>query len=235
VKLTVLIPAYNEAPTIGQVLAAVDRVVLPDAALEVVVIDDGSTDGTAEEVQRYLNDHPGKPGLMLVRQANGGKGSAIRAGLRQATGDFVIVQDADLEYDPTEFGVLVEAARREGARVVYGSRNQAGGNPRSYFTFYWGGRLLSVAVNLLYGSRLSDYATCYKLIERRLLEELRLSCDGFEFCAEVTAKVLRRGIPIVEVPIRYRPRSIAEGKKIRYRDGLIAFWTFLRIRFQKKM
>ncbi len=232
-KLSVLIPVYNEAATIAAVLEQVTRVDLGETVREVIVVDDGSTDGTAARVQAFIAADPSGGEIRLCRKANGGKGSAIREGLRHAGGDYVLVQDADLEYDPREHARLLHAAVSRGAPVVYGSRNQGGRNPRSSAAFYWGGRLLSVWANVLYGSRLTDYATCYKLLDRHLMEELRLACDGFEFCAEVTAKVLRRGVPIVEIPISYHPRSFAEGKKIRARDGIIAAWTFLRLRFSR--
>lgn len=230
-KLSVLIPVYNEATTIAAVLEQVTRVDLGDIVREVIVVDDGSTDGTAERVRAFIAADPAGSEIQLFRKANGGKGSAIREGLRHAGGDYVLVQDADLEYDPREHVNLLQVAVSRGAPVVYGSRNQGRRNPRSSLAFYWGGRLLSAWANVLFGSRLTDYATCYKLLDRRLMEELQLACDGFEFCAEVTAKVLRRGVSIVEIPISYHPRSFAEGKKIRARDGLIAAWTFLRLRF----
>jgi glycosyltransferase involved in cell wall biosynthesis len=232
-KLSVLIPAYNEAATVAAVLERVTRVGVPGTEIGIVVVDDGSTDGTADRVRAFIATDPAGGRVRLVTQPNGGKGAAIRTGLRQADGDYVLVQDADLEYDPADYARLVTAARDGAASVVYGSRNLHGRNPRSSLMFYWGGRLLSVWANLLYGSRLTDYATCYKLVDRRLMESLGLSCNGFEFCAEITAKVLRRGLAIVEVPVSYAPRSVAEGKKIRARDGLIAAWTFLRIRLAR--
>ncbi len=225
-KISVIVPAYNEAATLEGCLAAIyDR--NPGLDLEVIVVDDGSTDNTPEVLRRFR-----RPGLLAIRhQANRGKGAAIRTGLAVAGGEVVLIQDADLEYDPADYRRLLEPFRSGQAQVVYGSRILNPDNPMSYRRYYWGGRLLSLWTNLLFGSRVTDEPTCYKAFRTELLRSLELRCEGFEFCPEATAKVLRRGIPITEVPIRYHPRSIAKGKKIRWHDGLKALWTLLKLRF----
>ena len=142
----------------------------------------------------------------------------------------LIVQDADLEYDPNDYAVILDRFTDTGVKVVYGSRILGGGS-HSYRRYYWGGRLVTMFANVLYGSHLTDEPTCYKAIRREVLDELELVSKGFEFCPEITAKLLRRGYQIHEVPIRYHPRSFEQGKKISWRDGLIALWTLLRYRF----
>jgi glycosyltransferase involved in cell wall biosynthesis len=226
-QLTIIIPAYNEAATIAE---AIRRVLATGRAEEIVVVDDGSTDGTAEILSRIQNANA--PVVRVLRHAqNRGKGAAIRTGLAIATGDLVLVQDADLEYEPAEYPVLLAPFSDPAVQVVYGSRNLRR-NPHSNFAFYWGGRFLSWVANRLYGSHITDEATGYKVVRTGLLRELHLDSEGFEFCAEVTAKLLRRGVRIREVPISYRPRSRAQGKKIRWYDGLVAVWTLVRLRLK---
>ncbi|HET6372073.1 MAG TPA: glycosyltransferase family 2 protein [Candidatus Polarisedimenticolia bacterium] len=223
--LSVIIPVYNEAATIEEVLRRVRATARPDLQLEIIIVDDASTDGTAEILKRQAG-----AGRLLTQPRNLGKGAAVRAGLASATGDAVVVQDADLEYDPADLLALLEPIRSGGARVVYGSRI-LGRNPHSYLRYYYGGRFLTVLFNVLYGARLTDLTTCYKVFRRETLTALPLNCARFEFCAEVTARLARRRIPIVEVPISYRPRSLSEGKKIRWHDGVVAIWTLVKLRF----
>ncbi len=228
-KTTVIIPVYNEANTLTSCIGAVyDR--NPGRDLEVIVVDDGSTDATSALVKDIR-----RPSLRIFRhEKNLGKGAAIRTGLAAATGDIVLIQDADLEYDPADYSILLKPFSDGSLQVVYGSRSLKAGNFPSYGRFYWGGRFLSWLTNLLFGSSITDEPTCYKAFRTELLRSLDLRCDGFEFCPEVTGKILRRGIRIHEVPISYRPRSIEEGKKIRWHDGLLAIWTLLRIRCSRK-
>jgi glycosyltransferase involved in cell wall biosynthesis len=198
---------------------------------EVIVVNDGSSDRSAEVLERIRSQWPD---IVKVyhHQQNRGKGAAIRTALEHVTGDVVITQDADLEYNPEEYPQLLALFEDPAVQVVYGSRNLRK-NPRSSWSFYWGGRLVSWVANLLYGSDLTDEATGYKLFRTDLLRSLDLQADGFAFCPEVTGKLLRRDMEIHEIPISYDPRRIDEGKKINWRDGLAAIWTLLRQRFSR--
>jgi glycosyltransferase involved in cell wall biosynthesis len=223
-KLSIIIPAYNEEHTLGKVLCDIFALKL-DFDFEVIVVDDGSTDLTASEAQScgfavtYLNQHK-----------NLGKGLAIRRGMKSAKGEFILIQDADCEYDPQDYPALLKPLFSGEAEVVYGSRILKETNKRSYTAFYWGGRLLSWWTNLLYGSCLTDESTGYKAFTSEVLKSLGLSCKGFEFCPEVTARLLLQGKKIVEVPISYYPRTIEDGKKISWKDGVLALWILLKLR-----
>ncbi|MCL4301576.1 MAG: glycosyltransferase family 2 protein [Anaerolineae bacterium] len=225
-NLSVIIPVYNEEATLEEIIT---RVRATGLATEIVIVDDSSSDNSPAILSRLQNG--AMPPLRLLRhERNQGKGAAIRTGLAAVTGDLVLVQDADLEYDPADYPALLAPFTNPEVKVVYGSRNLRR-NGRSSFAFYWGGRLLSVITNLLYGSRLTDEATGYKVFCANLLREIGLEGNGFEFCPEVTGKILRRKIPIYEVPISYYPRTWAEGKKIQWYDGLIAVWNLVKYRF----
>jgi glycosyltransferase involved in cell wall biosynthesis len=225
-KLSIIIPVYNEESTLEEIIG---RVRATRLAHQIIVVDDGSTDASVAILARLRK--ASEPALCLVRhKQNRGKGAAVRTGLAAVTGDLVLVQDADLEYDPADYPALLAPFTDPEVEAVYGSRNLQG-NPKSSFTFYWGGRLLSWVTNWLYGSHITDEATGYKVIKTKLLRDLGLDTDGFEFCPEVTGKLLQRGIPIREVPISYNPRSWQDGKKIQWRDGLIAIWTLIKYRF----
>jgi glycosyltransferase involved in cell wall biosynthesis len=224
--LTVLVPVYNERGTIGDVLRAVQAVPVHK---EVLVIDDGSTDGTRE----YLRDQvDGRQDGVRVHylDRNRGKGAAIRAGIPMISGEFVVIQDGDLEYDPSDFVHILDALRRGDAPVVYGTRFSHGFPPMRLANRCIN-RILAAMVRVLYGAPLTDEATCYKAFRTEVLRSLPLRCRRFEFCPEVTAKALRRGHRIVEVPITYRARTAKEGKKIRWTDGVTAIWTLLRYRW----
>ncbi|MDE2143283.1 MAG: glycosyltransferase family 2 protein [Elusimicrobia bacterium] len=225
-KTSVLIPAFNESRTIARCLEAV-YARNPGRDLEVIVVDDGSKDGTYEAALSAA-----RPGTRVLKhERNSGKGAAIRTALAAATGEIVLIQDADLEYDPAEYAALLKPIEEGRAQVVYGSRILKPDNVRSYSSYYWGGRVLSWWTNLLYGSAITDEATCYKLFKTDVIRSFHLTCTGFEFCPEVTAKTLRRGIPIVERPISYHPRRIEEGKKIRWHDGVIHIWVLFKLRW----
>jgi len=227
-QLSVVVPVYNEAATLATVVATV--LALP-LRVEVLLVDDGSTDGSGRICDDLVRAHPER--VRAFHQENRGKGAAVRVGIAAATGAAVVIQDADLEYDPQDLVRLFEAMQRQGSAVIYGSRRLRYRSASVQARYYWGGVLLTWITNLLYGARLSDEPTCYKMWRRELIQAIPLTCDGFEFCPEVTAKVLRRGHRISELQIRYTPRTVHEGKKIRFKDGIKAVWTLLRFRFGK--
>ena len=226
-KLSVVVPVFNERNTLVELLRRVRSVDLPgDIEREIVVVDDGSSDGT-RDVLNQLSDSTVR---VVLHDANQGKGAALRTGFAHATGDYVLVQDADLEYDPHDWPRLLDPVLRGKARVVYGSRFT--GERRNMLLLHWiGNRFLSLVTNVLYNTTLSDMVTCYKLLDRRLLDELTLRSKRFEIEPELTAKLLKRGVRIYEVPISYAGREYEEGKKITWRDGFIALWTLVKYRF----
>lgn len=229
--LSVVIPAYNEEATIGEVLDMVRDVPL-SLDLEILIIDDGSKDQTAAIAREWASDNGhGRIAVRVITKENGGKGTAVRRGIDESTGEYVIIQDADMEYDANDYPALLEPIVAGDADVVYGSRIR-GGDGRGALKYYLGGRLVTLATNLVYGAHLTDEPTCYKLFRGELIRGIPLECTGFEFCPEVTAKVLKRGLRIAEVPIAYRPRGIEEGKKIRAWDGVLAIWELLKWRFR---
>ena len=225
-RLSVIVPVYNEAHTLAEVLRRVREAATPDLELEIIAVDDASTDDSPR-----ILDLAATHGVKVLRHAgNKGKGAAIRTGLAAATGEAVIIQDADLEYDPRDYEAIIAPMRAGHADVVYGSRI-LGGNSYSYRRFYYGGRFLTLLFNLLYGGSLTDLTTCYKAFRTRTITSLPLTCTRFEFCPEVTARLALSRVPIKEVPIRYQPRSLREGKKIRWHDGLQAIWTLIVLRW----
>lgn len=227
-KLSVLIPVYNESRTLPTLLEKLDSLNLPpEVAMDFIFVDDASSDASA----LILKEHAAGRGnvRVLTHERNLGKGAAIRSALKAAAGDVVIIQDADLEYDPNDFRALLVPLLDGRADVVFGSRNLSD-NPRYSIVYYWGNLLLNAFVFLLYGKYVSDMETCYKLMRRNIFLELDLQANGFDIEPEITAKLLRLGHPIVEVPIRYDPRTRAEGKKITSWDGFLALWALIRWR-----
>jgi len=231
-SLSVIIPVYNEEktvlPLLGKLISADIR-----AQLEIIIIDDGSTDGTGELLEQNTSYERLMKLITLRHETNLGKGAAIRSGLKLATGDFTVIQDADLEYEPGDIQRLLNYLEHSDSPVVYGSR-RLGNNSFHHAGafFYYGGLLLNHLTNLLYRQRLTDEATCYKMFRTKFLKSLPLISQHFEFCPEVTAIVSKRGFQIPEIPISYHPRSIKDGKKIRLRDGLKAITTLIKYKLE---
>ncbi|HUW22554.1 MAG TPA: glycosyltransferase family 2 protein [bacterium] len=226
-KLSVIMPVYNEKHTIKEIVRKVMNV---NMEKEIIIVDDCSIDSTRDTLRRIDNNNI----KVIYHDKNMGKGMAIRTGIKYVTGDIIIIQDADLEYEPEDYYELTRPIIEGKADVVYGSRELLKQNKWSYYRYAIGGRFLSWLTNLLYHSSITDEPTCYKVFKADILKSINLDCKKFEFCPEVTAKVLRRGIKIYEVPIHYYSRSIEQGKKIGLRDGLQAIWTLIKYRFIDK-
>ena len=231
--LSILIPAYQEERTIGEVLRLVSAIDTESSGFdkEILVCDDGSSDATVSVVEERM---AADPRVRLVRHAkNRGKGAAIRTALAEARGEYALIQDADLEYEVSDYPALL-AAVNAGADVVYGSRYLTADRPEGMrFANYLANRILTTSANWLYGLSITDEATCFKVFRTDLLRQLGLRCEGFEFCPEVTAKLGKRKIAIAEVPIHYRARNIAEGKKVRWTDGVEALWVLVSHRLRR--
>lgn len=226
--LSVIIPVYNEAKTILAVLEAVRQVDISFLQKEIVVVDDGSTDGTRERLKEYRSAHPEV--TVIFHERNQGKGAALRTGFAAARGEVVIIQDADLEYDPQDWRKMLPLVLSGEADVVYGSRFR--GQSTNWIWSHWfGNRLLSLLTSILYGKWVTDMETCYKLIRKEVLDRVELRANRFDFEPEITAKILKQRVKFKEVPISYRGRSFREGKKISWRDAFTACWTLIKYRF----
>jgi glycosyltransferase involved in cell wall biosynthesis len=224
--LSVVMPVFNEAATIREI---VRRVLAVPLRIELVVVDDGSTDGTRE----ILTELQAASGFtVLLQPKNAGKGAAIRRGFEAVTGDIVVIQDADLEYSPEEFPHLIELIVQGRADVVYGSRFL--GRHRVFLFFHYvGNRVLTFVTNLLYNTMLTDMETCYKAMRADVVRSMMLRSNGFEIEPEMTAKIFKHGYKVFEVPITYDGRTYDDGKKIGWRDGLVALWTLVKYRFSE--
>jgi glycosyltransferase involved in cell wall biosynthesis len=224
--LSVVMPSYNERDTIEEIIR---RVLAVPVRTELVVVDDGSKDGTREILSALAAELRFK---LVLQPVNAGKGAALRRGFQEVTGDLVVIQDADLEYSPEEFPELIELICQGRADVVYGSRFL--GRHRVFmFTHYAGNRFLTLVTNVLYNTMLSDMETCYKVMRTEVLRSMTLESDGFGIEPELTAKIFKRRYRVYEVPITYDGRNYDEGKKITWRDGLVALWVLLKYRFSE--
>lgn len=227
-KISVVIPCYNEIHTIESIIERVREVNVAD---EIVIVDDGSTDGTRDVLDALRADSANSDLRIVFHERNGGKGAALVTGFSHTTGDVIIIQDADLEYDPRDYPVLLKPIYEGVSPVVYGSRFLGG--PRKAMNFWnmVANKILTLTTNVLYNAILSDMETCYKVFRVDVVRNMKLHARGFEFEPEFTAKVLKQGIRIYEVPISYNGREWTEGKKIQWTDGVIALWTLIKYRF----
>jgi len=223
--VSVIVPVYNEAAHLDELLRAV---LASPAKKEIIIVDDGSTDGTREKLQMLS---PIENVSIIFHEKNYGKGASIRTALHYARGEYVLIQDSDLEYDPKDYPALLRPLQEGSANVVYGVRPD---RPERGLRFFLGAKLLTHLTNFLYGAGIHDEATCYKVFRRSTLMQIQLQCRRFEFCPEITGKLCRMGERIAEVPIHYNPRSADEGKKIRHSDGWLAIWTLIRCRFARR-
>src|ERR671935_1649317 len=221
--LSVVMPVYNERTTVDEIIR---RVLAVPLRIELVVIDDGSNDGTTEILQQLQREL----GFKLLRQANAGKGAALRRGFAEVSGNLLVIQDADLEYSPEEYPQLIELICQDKADVVYGSRFL--GRHRAFmFAHYMGNKLVTFATNVLYNTMLTDMETCYKAMRVDVLRSMTLDSNGFGIEPEITAKIFKRGYRVYEIPITYAGRGYDEGKKITWTAGLVALWVLLKYRF----
>jgi len=236
--LTVVMPVFNEENFLAQIVRQVQAVDLGDLERELIMVDDCSTDGSlaiAQAMEGLTSVDEGlkpfdRPIRLYRHPVNMGKGAALRTGFAQAQGDLIIIQDADLEYDPEDYLKLLAPVQKGKAEVVYGSRFT--GERRNMFFHHWlGNRFLTLVTNVLFNTTLSDMETCYKLFTRESMQGITIKSDRFNFEPEITAKILKKGIRIYEVPISYTGREFDEGKKITWRDGLVALWCLIKFRF----
>ena len=232
-KVSIVIPAFNEERSVGEIIRRVQAAELGDVEREIVVVDDGSSDGTRDVLRRTGGARS------IFHDHNRGKGAALKSGIAASTGDIIAIQDADLEYDPNDLARVIAPLLRSECDLVIGTRVLGRSRPRfvpfgdfPFFTHYVGNLIILWMTNLLYGYRGTDYEGCYKAVTRSLLDELDVQADGFEFDNELVCKVLRTGGAVVEVPINYTPRSCSEGKKITWRHGVRVVWTILKWRFR---
>jgi glycosyltransferase involved in cell wall biosynthesis len=223
--LSVIIPVYNELKTIREIICRVQATGLAD---EIVVVDDGSTDGTREVLAEITQTGEIK---VIYHEHNQGKGKAVRTGIENATEDLIIIQDADLEYDPREYSNLLQPIQEGIADVVYGSRFLGAGRRPVLFWNMVANKILTLVTNILYNNILTDMETGYKLFRRQIVQNMTLHARGFEFEPEFTAKILKSKVRIYEVPITFNPRDYDEGKKIKMRDAFVAMWTLIKYRF----
>ncbi len=227
--LSILMPVYNESQTIREIIERVEAVDLGDVRKELIIVDDGSRDGTRDVLDKVRKDSSHK---VYFHAHNMGKGAALRTALTYAVGEIIIIQDADLEYDPAEYNELIKPILEGRADVVYGSRLSGAKVARAFnFWHYIGNKMLTLITNVLYNSILSDMETCYKVFRADVIKNIQIKSNRFDFEPEITAKVLKRKHKLYEMPISYYGRDFSEGKKITWRDGFAAIWALIKYRF----
>lgn len=232
-KLSIIIPVYNEEKTIEKVLK---RVIDADLSVnkEIIIVDDGSVDSSKDKIERFIKKNKDKKVSFVFRsKKNEGKGSAIKEGVKLCTGNIITIQDADLEYDPREYKILLDAMSLRNERVVYGSRFLLPHEPL-YRLYFWGNKFLSLLTKILYNAQITDMETCYKMFKSDVIKSIHLKANGFDIEPEMTARILKKGITICEIPISYSPRRVEEGKKIGWRDGIVAIYTLIYWRIFSK-
>lgn len=224
-KISIIIPCYNEETTIEQLVTKVQNVDLGNHRKEIIIVDDGSTD------QSYENAKKLKDVIILKHEKNQGKGAAVKTGIKKSTGDIILIQDADLELEPKEIPSLLEPIINKKALVVYGSRLIGEKNPDHSFFYYFGGKLVTFITDFLYGIKLTDEPCGYKAFRADLIKRIKINDNGFDFEPEITAKIAKQKIKIIEVPVSYYPRTKLQGKKLNFIDGINAIWTLFKYRF----
>lgn len=237
-KLSIIIPVFNEEKTITRVIDRVRYAKINSLEKEIIIVDDGSSDKTTENIKNYLSKIKSEDIKFIIHEENQGKGSAIRTGIKNSTGEYIVIQDADLEYNPADIATLIKFVKNGKARVVYGTRlNRLPNLSRDekvplFLLHYFGNRFLSLMTSLLYGQWITDMETCYKLFPKSAVDKITLNSKRFDFEPEITAKLLKAGYKILEVPITTTPRDYSEGKKLNtFKDGIIALLTLFRYRF----
>lgn len=236
IKLSIIVPVYNEEKTIVNILNKLDKVKIDGIEKEIIVVDDGSSDSSRSKVKSQKSKVLGL--RLFEHKTNRGKGAAVRTGIKEASGNYILIQDADLEYDPKYIKTLIQPVINDKAEVVYGTRLDRLPNIKKeeknlrFLLHFFGNRFLSLAASMLYGQWLTDMETCYKLFPAEAVKNMKLKARGFEFEPEITAKLLKKGYKIMEIPITTNPRGYNEGKKLNtFRDGIFAFHTLLKYRF----
>ncbi len=230
-KLSIIIPVYNEEKTVAKILKKVKSARLPKGIdKEIVVVDDGSNDKTPQILKKIEGIN------LITHKVNRGKGAAVRTGIENAKGDIILIQDADLEYNPDDYYRLLEPILSGETKVVYGTRLKDypilfGRHKTPFISHYLGNRFLSLVTSIIYGSFLTDMETCYKVFKKEVIKPIKINANRFDFEPEITAKILRQGYKIYEVPIKVKPRGYDEGKKITWKDGFMAIYTLFKYRF----
>ena len=232
-KISIILPVYNEEKTIYKILDKLKKINL-GIKKEIIIINDGSEDNSKNIIERHIKKQKKNNNIEyeFKTKENAGKGSAIKEGIKLATGGIITIQDADLEYNPEDYKKLIKPIMQNKAKVVYGSRFLKEHKPM-YKIYFLGNKFLSVLTKILYNSKITDMETCYKVFKAEIIKNMHIKANKFDFEPEITARILKQGIKIKEIPISYNPRSIEEGKKINWKDGLIAIWTLIYWKFKK--